>query len=287
MTTRQRRQVVTHLLAAFRGARVSARRACRLIGLSRSRWQYRPRRGDDRLLRERLRALAAERPRWGYQQLHTVLRREGHVVNHKKVLRLYREEGLAVARRRRKKQVAIARVPLPTPSTRTERWSMDFVSDALADGRPFRCLTIIDDFTRECPALEVGHSLTAWRVIDVLERLATQRGLPRSIVLDNGPEFAGKALDLWAHQHGVALQFIRPGKPVENAFVESFNGKFRDECLSVSWFTSLADAQRAIEAWRQDYNECRPHTALARRTPAEFTRMITSTNPTSPQRLTA
>lgn len=269
MTTRQRRQVVTHLLAAFRGEGVSARRVCRLIGLSRSRWHYRPRRGDDRLVRERLRALATQRPRWGYQQLHTLLRREGHRVNHKKVLRLYREEGLAVARRRRKKQVAIARVPLPRPSSRTERWSMDFVSDALADGRPFRCLTMVDDFTRECPAITVAHSLPAWRVIHTLDRLAAERGLPRSIVCDNGPEFAGKALDLWAHQHGVALQFIRPGKPVENAFVESFNGKFRDECLSVSWFTSLSDAQVAIEAWRHDYNECRPHSALGRRTPAE------------------
>lgn len=287
MTTRQRRQVVTHLLAAFRGEGVSARRVCRLIGLSRSRWHYRPRRGDDRLVRERLRALATQRPRWGYQQLHTLLRREGHRVNHKKVLRLYREEGLAVARRRRKKQVAIARVPLPRPSSRTERWSMDFVSDALADGRPFRCLTMVDDFTRECPAITVAHSLPAWRVIHTLDRLAAERGLPRSIVCDNGPEFAGKALDLWAHQHGVALQFIRPGKPVENAFVESFNGKFRDECLSVSWFTSLSDAQVAIEAWRHDYNECRPHSALGRRTPAEFTQMITAKTPPSPQRLTA
>ena len=287
MTTGQRRQVVTHLLAAFRAERVSARRVCRLVGLSRSRWHYRPRRGADGRLRERLRTLAAARPRWGYQQLHVLLRREGYVVNHKKVLRLYREEGLAVARRRRKKQVAIARVPLPTPSRRTKRWSMDFISDALADGRPFRCLTMVDDFTRECPAIEVAHSLPAWRVIHVLERLAAERGLPRSIVCDNGPEFAGKALDLWAHEHGVALQFIRPGKPVENAFVESFNGKFRDECLSVNWFTSLSDAQLAIEAWRRDYNECRPHTALGRRTPAEFTKTITATNPTSPQRLTA
>jgi putative transposase len=287
VTTKQRRQVVTHLLAAFGAQRVSARRACHLLRLSRSRWHYQARRGDDRVLRERLRALAAERPRWGYQQLHVLLRREGYVVNHKKVLRLYREEGLAVLRRRRKKRVAVPRVPLPQPSARTERWSMDFISDALADGRPFRCLTLVDDFTRECPAIEAAHSLPAWRVIHVLDRLALERGLPRSIVCDNGPEFAGKALDLWAHQRGVALQFIRPGKPMENAFIESFNGKFRDECLSVNWFTSLADAQLAIEAWRLDYNECRPHTALARRTPAEFTKTIDPKTPKSPQRLTA
>jgi putative transposase len=204
---------------------VSARRVCRLIGLSRSRWHYRSRRGDDHPPRERLRTLASERPRLGYEQLHVLLRREGHVVNHKKVLRLYREEGLAVAPRRRKKQVAIARVPLPQPSGRTERWSMDFVSDALADGRPFRCLTMVDDFTRECPAITVAHSLPAWRVIHTLDRLAAERGLPRSIVCDNGPEFASKALDLWANEHGVVLQFIRPASrsrtPSSRASTES------------------------------------------------------------------
>jgi putative transposase len=284
VTTRQRRQVVTHLLAAFE---TSARRACRLVHLSRSRWQYRPRRSDDGALRQRLRELAAAKPRWGYQQLHILLRREGHLVNHKKVLRLYREEGLAVARRRRKKHVAIMRVPLPKPTRRTERWSMDFVSDALFDGRPFRCFTLVDDFTRECPALEVAHSLPAWRVIHVLERVAAERGLPKSIVCDNGPEFAGKALDRWAYEHGVTLQFIRPGKPVENAYCESFNGKLRDECLNANWFASLADAQRAIEQWRCDYNDVRPHKNLGRRTPAEFTRALQDQTLSTPQRLTA
>lgn len=168
MTTRQRRQVVTHLVAAFP---TTARRACRLVRLSRSRWQCGARRGDDAVLRTRLRELASANPRLGYQQLHILLRREGHVVNDKRVLRLYREEGLAVSRRRRKKHVAIARVPLPKPLRRTERWSMDFVGDALFDGRRFRCFTLVDDFTRECPALEVGHSLPACRVIHVLERI--------------------------------------------------------------------------------------------------------------------
>ncbi len=283
VTTRQRRQVVTHLLAAFP---TSARRACRLVRLSRSRWQYRSRRADDAPLRARLRALAAEKPRWGYQQLHVLLRREGHVVNHKKVLRLYREERLAVARRRRKKHVAVPRVPLPAPTARTERWSMDFVSDALADGRPFRCFTLVDDFTRECPAIEVAHSLPAWRVIHVLERVAAERGLPRSIVCDNGPEFAGQVMDRWAHERGVALQFIRPGKPVENAFCESFNGKFRAECLDAHWFRALSDAQREIERWRVEYNDIRPHKNLGRRTPAEFARALQERAP-SPQRLTA
>lgn len=285
MTTKQRRQVVTHLLAAF--PQSSERRACRVVSLSRSRWQYRSVRGDDALLRTRLRELAAKKPRWGYQQLHILLRREGHVVNHKKVLRLYREEGLAVSRRRRKKHVAIVRVPLPKPTARTERWSMDFVSDALFDGRPFRCFTLVDDFTRECPAIEVAHSLPAWRVIHVLERIAAERGLPRSIVCDNGPEFAGKAMDRWAYEHGVALEFIRPGKPVENAFCESFNGKLRDECLNANWFESVADAQRVIEVWRREYNEERPHKNLGRRTPAEFTRSLQSHIPSTTRKLTA
>ena len=284
MTTAHRRRVVTELLAAFPTS--SERRACRLVRLSRSRWQYQSRRGTDEALRARLRELAAAKPRWGYQQLHVLLAREGHRVNHKKVLRLYREEGLAVTRRRRRKHVARARVPLPTPRQRTERWSMDFVSDALADGRGFRCFTLVDDYTRECPAIEVGHSLPAWRVIHVLERVAVERGLPASIVCDNGPEFAGKAMDRWAHERGVALQFIRPGKPVENAYCESFNGKLRDECLNAHWFVTLADAQRAIEHWRTEYNEVRPHSSLARRTPSEFARALQEEN-TSPQRLTA
>lgn len=180
-------------------------------------------------------SLAVAKPRWGYQQLHILLRRDGYVVNHKKVLRLYREEGLAVTRRRRKKHVAVARVPLPKPTARTERWSMDFVSDALFDGRPFRCFTLVDDFTRECVAIEVAHS----RPPDAsftCSSAAVERGLPRSIVCDNGPEFAGKGMDRWAYAHGLALQFIRPGKRIENAYCESFNGKLRAEGLSANWF---------------------------------------------------
>jgi putative transposase len=279
VTTFQRRAVVTYWLGRFP---TSARRACRLAGLSRSRWHHQPQRSRYPELRERLKVLAGQRPRWGYQRLHYLLRREGWVVNHKLILRLYREEGLAIARRRGKKRVAVPRVPLPAPSGATERWSMDFVSDALADGRPFRCFTLVDDFTRECPAIEVSHSLPALRVIQVLEQLAAVRGLPRSIVCDNGPEFAGQALDRWAHERGVALQFIRPGKPVDNAFIESFNGKFRDECLSVNWFTTLRDAQYAIEAWRHDYNTVRPHKGLHSSPPIPL-----PTSPPKPHRLTA
>jgi putative transposase len=217
----------------------------------------------------RLKSLAEERRRWGYKRLHVLLRREGFVVNHKRVYRLYREEGLMV-RRRKRKRISVPRLEKQAPTGPQERWSMDFISDALCTGRRFRSLTIVDDFTREAAAIEVDTSLPAARVIAVLERLEHERGLPRRITVDNGPEFAGKALDAWAYAKGVELQFIQPGRPVENAFVESFNGRFRDECLSEHWFTSLADARRTIEAWRRDYNEVRPHRSLGYQTPAEF-----------------
>ena len=299
MTTGQRRRVVTHLLAAFP---VSARHACHLVGLSRSRWHHQPTRSTYAELRARLKALAAARPRWGYQRLHLVLRREGYRVNHKLVLRLYREEHLAVRQRRRQKQVAAVRVPRPAPAAANERWSMDFVADAVADGRRFRCFTLVDDCTREALAIEVAGGLPALRVIQVLERVAAERStLPASIVCDNGPsrspcdagqpaEFAGRALDQWAHARAVALAFIRPGKPVENAYIESFNGKFRDECLNAEWFRTLAEAQATIERWRLDYNPRRPHTSLGGLTPTEFARTGPRTPPSlshSPHRLTA
>lgn len=287
VTTKQRRQVVTHLLAAFHAQRPSVRRICRLVGLSRSRWHYRARRADDAEWRARLKAAAAEKPQWGYELLHWKLPRQGWVINHKKVLRLYREEGLALVRQRRRKRVASVRVPLPAPVSRTERWSMDFVSDRLADGRAFRCFTLVDDFTRECGAIEVSQSFPAWRVIQVLDRLIAERGKPRSIVCDNGPEFTGRTLDAWAHANGIALQFIRPGKPVENAYIETFNGTLRAECLNAHWFPTLDHARVTIDTWRQEYNGDRPHSSLGRRTPAEFTRELEQTTLQPAHRLTA
>lgn len=262
-----RRKAVRTLQAAHR---YSERRACGLIRLDRSTCRYRSRRGDEAPLRARLRDLAAQRPRYGYRRLYILLRREGIAVNHKKVQRLYREEGLAVRRKKRKRVAQVSRQPRPVPERRNERWSMDFMQDTLADGRCFRTLNIVDDFSRECVAIEVGRSIPGERVVRVLERLAFQRGLPELLVVDNGPEFAGKALDAWAYRNGVGLHFIRPGKPVENAFVESFNGSFRDECLNENWFVSLADAVHKIEVWRQDYNRKRPHSSLGNRTPEEF-----------------
>ena len=198
--------------------------------------------------------------------------------NRKLTQRVYREEGLHV-RRRKRKRVAVVRTPLPAPTRPNTRWSMDFVSDALGDGRKFRSLTLVDDYTRESPAIEVDFSLPGERVTRVLDRVAAERGYPNVIVCDNGPEFRGEALDQWAHRHGVQLAFIEPGKPVQNAYIESFNGKFRDECLNENWFVSLADAQQTIEAWRIDYETARPHSGLAGRTPAEFARELLLTTP--------
>jgi len=267
-------------VAQLRGrAGVSERRACRLVRQWRSVERYRSRRPEPAGLRERLRALAEQRPRFGYRRLHVLLRREGFAVNRKRVHRIYRAEGLAV-RRRRRKRVAVPRQPMPTPNQVNERWSMDYVHDALSDGRTFRCLTLVDDHSRESLAIEVDTSLPGRRVIRVLEQLAELRGLPQGIVVDNGPEFAGQALDVWAHERGVALDFITPGRPVENAFIESFNGRFRDECLNEHWFRSLDEARITIEDWRQDYNEVRPHSALGDRTPNEYAAASTPGNAT-------
>ena len=273
VTAEARRAVVAYVqeTAEAAGSPISERRACRWLGMHRTPIRYRSRRSPDTELRERIRELAAEHPRWGVPRLAWLLQREGRPDNYKRIERLYREEGLAV-RRRGRKRVARARVPRPEPVGPNERWSMDFVRDTTAGGRVFRALTVVDEFTREALVIEVDTSLPGLRVVQVLERLASTRGRPGTISVDNGPEFAGRALDEWAHRHGVTLQFIRPGKPVENAYIESFNGRLRDECLNVHWFLSVADARRQIEAWRIGYNVARPHSGLAGRTPEEYAR---------------
>jgi putative transposase len=242
-----------------------------VIGLSTATWRYQRRTSATNVaVLERLRAHAAERARFGYRRLHILLERDGLAVNHKRVHRIYQAAGLQVRRRQRKRLTRAERVPLPAATRRLERWSMDFTTDTLADGRNFRTLNIVDDFTRECVAIEVDRSLPGLRVTRVLDRLLATVGLPQTIVMDNGPEFAGRTLDAWAYAHGVTLRFIRPGKPIENAYVESFNGKFRDECLNEHWFVNLVDAKTAIEAWRVDYNTVRPHSSLGGRTPDQF-----------------
>ena len=262
-----RRRLVSFFQEAFG---LSRRRSCGLAAISRSVVEYQPRRRDDARLRERILAWARERTRYGYRRIHVLLQREGWTVNRKRVYRIYREEELSVRRRKRKQVAAAPRQALVVPSRANERWSIDFMADTLADGRTFRTLNVVDDFTREAIALEVGRSIPGARVVRVLERVSKARGLPRTIVLDNGPEFTSRVLDQWAYRCGVELRFIQPGKPVQNAFVESFNGKFRDECLNQSWFLSLADAIQSIATWRLDYNRHRPHSALGNLTPEEF-----------------
>ena len=261
---------------------MSERRACRLVGLHRSTCRYPAKPARDDELVERLKDLAAKRPRFGYRRLGILLRREGFKINHKRIYRVYREQNLAVRRKKRKKLAARARVMLPGPSQVNERWSMDFMADSMVSGRCLRTLNVVDDFSRECPAIEVDTSIPGRRVARVLDRLAETRGLPEMIVVDNGPEFAGKHLDAWAYRNGVKLHFIRPGKPVENCFVESFNGKFRDECLNEHWFVDLQDARDKIETWRIDYNRVRPHSSLDNLTPKEFAATAALREPPAP-----
>lgn len=249
---------------------LSIRKACLLVDLSRTAYGYQSRRDDDLLLKQRLRELAAQRKRFGSPRLHILLKREGLVINHKRTERLYREEGLALRKKRRRKGAAGARMVIPAAERPNQHWSMDFVTDSLVTGRRFRALAIVDDYSRECPAIEVDTSLGGRRVVNVLERLGDIRGLPEVITVDNGPEFAGKALDEWAYRRGIKISFIRPGKPIENAFAESFNGRLRDECLNTNWFLSLKHAKDIIEDWRKDYNTVRPHSSLGGLAPEQF-----------------
>ncbi|MBZ0254056.1 MAG: IS3 family transposase, partial [Candidatus Methylomirabilis sp.] len=258
---------------------LSERRGCRLLGLGRSVKRHRSRRGDDGTVRARLRELALERPRFGYRRLHLLLRREGVGVNHKRVWRLYREEGLKVRRRGRKRVRSEGRAPSREATRANERWSMDFMADALADGRRVRTLNLVDDYTRECLWIEVGPSIPGARVVQLLEHLRESRGLPEELTVDNGPEFTCRMMDAWAYERGVTLRFIDPGKPAQNAYIESFNGKFRDECLNEHWFLGVEDAREKIGLWREDYNGARPHTSLGGATPAEFAKAAALRSP--------
>lgn len=263
-----RREVALAMIGEYG---VSQRRSCGLLEMWRSTCRYRSRPREVAALLPELRRLAAQRPRFGYRRLYILLRRQGFVVNHKRVHRLYRLEGLSLRRRGRKRRRG--RVGRLLPAVRiNERWSMDFVSDSLASGTRFRALTIVDEASRYSPAVEVDTSLSGVRVARVLDRAAGDYGLPEVIVVDNGPEFISKALDRWAYERGVQLHFIQPGKPTQNAYVESFNGKLRDECLNEHWFTTLADARVKIETWRTEYNRERPHSSLGGLTPEEFVR---------------
>ena len=249
---------------------ISERRACRLVMLHRSVCRYRAHGRDDRALRLRLKELAYARPRYGYRRLTTLLQREGWLVNHKRVHRIYREEELMVRTKRRKRRMAEVRVKLLPATQVGERWSIDFVSDQLADGRRFRVLTAVDHVSRECVCLMAAQSIPSQAVTEALDEAMDIYGQPEAITMDNGTEFACNHFDQWAYRRGIQLDFITPGRPVENGIIESFNGKLRDECLNVHWFESLADARAEIEAWRQEYNQTRPHSSLGNRAPAEY-----------------
>ena len=239
--------------------------------IQRASWYYRSKARDASALIQRIREIANSRPRFGFQRIHLLLRREGWHVNKKRVHRLYRLEGLQVRMRvRRKKRMSLHRGPVPRPTAVNTHWSMDFVHDQLIDGRRFRVLTVIDQWSRESVLVEAGSSLTGLDVAKALERVSWSRPLPKAITVDNGTEFTSRALDEWAFKRGVEIDFIRPGKPIENALIESFNGRFRDERLNVQEFTSVEDAALRIEIWRQDYNRNRPHGALGNLTPSEF-----------------
>lgn len=248
---------------------ISERRACGLAGISRSVMGYEPKPDGNDELRSKIIDLAQIRKRFGYRRIHALLRREGIEVNSKRVYRLYTEENLSVRRRKRKKGIAVEREPLMLPAAPNEVWSMDFVMDRLSNGNRLKVLTIVDDFTKESVDLVAARSITGDDLTAILDRVGRFRGLPKAIRTDQGPEFTSRALDGWAYRNGVKLKLIQPGKPTQNAYIESFNGKFRDECLNDHWFSNLAEARAIIGAWRRDYNERRPHSALGYMTPAE------------------
>jgi putative transposase len=267
VTPAAHREAAAHLQSAHG---MSERRACRVLGVDRTSVRYRPTRPADTALRERLRALAQERRRFGYRRLHVLLRREGHAVNRKRVQRLYREEKLTVRRRGGRKRAMGTRRPIEVPLQANQRWSLDFVSDQMTDGRRFRILTVVDNCTRECLALVADTSISGLRVARELDRLVQVRGRPGSIVSDNGTELTSNAILGWADQTGVAWHYIAPGKPQQNGFNESFNGRLRDELLNETLFRSLHHARAVLEIWRRDYNEQRPHSKLGWLTPRAY-----------------
>lgn len=259
---------------------MSERRACRLTGLARSTQRRRAKEKADDDAKQRLQELARERQRFGYRRLTVLLRREGRNINHKRVYRMYRDLGLAMRTRKRRHSAQRLANTTQVPLERAnQRWAMDFVSDTLAHGRPFRVLTIIDEYTRECLRIEADTSLPGMRVIRVLEQLADTRGLPEEIHVDHGPEFVCRSVRSWCEKHHVLLRYIDAGRPMQNGHIESFNGRFRDECLNANWFPTLTNARSELQAWRTDFNQSRPHSALGYLTPNEFAALIAQRQP--------
>jgi putative transposase len=267
VTPAARREAVAHLRVAYE---VSERRACFALGADRGSVRYRNVRPDDAAIRARLRELAAVRRRFGYRRLHILLGREGIAMNHKKLRRLYREERLQVRRRGGRKRAMGTRAPMVLPQSPNQRWSLDFQSDALADGRRFRIFAVVDDFTRECLALIVDTSLPSLRVVRELDAIVAVRGRPATIVSDNGTELTSRVVLRWSQEMRVEWHYIAPGKPQQNAFAESFFGRLRDECLNETLFTSLAHARELLSLWKNDYNTVRPHSGLGNLSPATY-----------------
>ena len=267
VTPAARREAVAHLIDSYE---VSQRRACETMAVDRTAIRYRSRRLDDAAIRARLRELACERRRFGYRRLHVLLKREGTHMNHKKLRRLYREERLQVRRRIGRKRAVGLRVPMTIPQGPDQRWSLDFVSDTFIDSRRFRILSVVDDFSRECVALIADTSLSGWRVARELDAAIAGRKRPLTIVSDNGPELTSLAILKWWQVNFIDWHYIDLGKPQQNAFVESFNGRLRDELLNETLFTSLAHARAMLAAWKHDYNTSRPHSGLGWLTPSEF-----------------
>lgn len=262
------RHAVKHLCSRHG---LSQRRACGLSKICRSTCRYRPK-PKDTIIEERLRQLAVARIAYGYRRLHNLLKREGYVINHKKVYGIYRKNKLARRKKKKKRYAKRIRNPLQTASQPNERWAMDFVSDSCANGRKIRTLNILDLYARECIKIEVASSLPSSKVITILDILALERGLPQAITVDNGPEYTSKIIQQWSKEKKVHLDYIAPGRPMENGYVESFNGKFREECLNQNWFQNISEASIIIEEWREDYNNNRPHSALGYLTPNEYLR---------------
>ena len=272
VTPDAKRKAVAHACDAHG---VSQRRACKALNVDRTSVRYRSIRPDDDALREAMKTVAAQRRRFGYRRIHVMLERQGITMNQKKLRRLYREEKLQVRRRGGRKRALGTRRPMLVPDRANIRWSLDFVSDALTDGRRFRVLAVVDDYTRECLALVADTSLSGIRVVRELDAVIARRGRPSAIVSDNGTELTSMAILRWCQQTGIEWHYIAPGKPMQNGFIESFNGRFRDECLNETLFSTLAEARAAIRSWKEDYNQNRPHSALGNKTPAEFAAQFT------------
>ncbi len=271
MTLDVKRQAVVHLCEAHG---VSERRACNVLQVDRSSVRYRSKRGDDEEQRDAIKRISKERRRFGYRRINVMLQRESIHMNHKKLRRIYSEEKLQVRRRGGRKRALGTRRPLKVPDQPNQRWSLDFVSDAFTDGRRFRILTVVDDFTKENVLLMPDTSISGLRVTRELDQVFGERGQPRTIVSDNGTEFTSMAILKWVQDNGIDWHYIQPGKPTQNAFIESFNGKLRDECLNETLFASLSDAREELVKWQDDYNNCRPHSSIGNLTPSEFVEKI-------------